>query len=219
MELKRKIINVLGDSITEGAGASCPKNRFTDVLARMYRCKVNNYGISGSRIARQVVVTQEPHDRDFCMRVHEMDARADAVVIFGGTNDYGHGEAALGQMEDRTPDTFYGACHYLMDALLTRYPGKPIVICTPLRRSNENNLQGDGTGRKLRAFEPLSVYRQALMEVAFHYSLPVLDLYATSGIQPENKTVLETLLPDGLHPSDAGHAMLARRIGAFLQTL
>lgn len=219
MELKGQVINVLGDSITEGAGASCPENRFTDVLARLYGCKVNNYGISGSRIARQVVVTQEPHDRDFCMRVHEMDAQADAVVIFGGTNDYGHGEAALGQMGDRTPDTFYGACHYLMDALLTRYPGKPIVICTPLRRSNENSLQGDGTGRKLRAFEPLSVYRQALMEVAFYYSLPVLDLYATSGIQPENKTVLETLLPDGLHPSDAGHAMLARRIGAFLQTL
>ena len=136
MELQGKLINILGDSITEGVGASCPENRFTDVLARQFGCRVNNYGIGGSRIARQVVVTAEPHDRDFCMRMAEMDPAADAVVVFGGTNDYGHGEAPLGTPDDRQPDTFYGACHYLMDGLLSRYPGKPVLICTPLRREN-----------------------------------------------------------------------------------
>ena len=196
MNLQGKVINVLGDSITEGVGASDPGLRFTDVLARQFGCRVNNYGISGSRIARQVVVTAEPYDRDFCMRVDEMDADADAVVIFGGTNDYGHGEAPLGANGDRQPDTFYGACHYLMDHLLTRYPGKPVLICTPLR-----------------------VYRDILLEVAFQYSLPVLDLYATSGIQPANPAILRALLPDGLHPSDAGHALLARRIGLALEGL
>ena len=66
---------------------------------------------------------------------------------------------------------------------------------------------------------PLSRYREILLEVAFHYSLPVLDLYATSGIQPLNPVIRAALLPDGLHPSDAGHAILARRIGAMLQNL
>lgn len=219
MNLQGKVINVLGDSITEGVGASDPGLRFTDVLARQFGCRVNNYGISGSRIARQAVVTAEPYDRDFCMRVDEMDASADAVVIFGGTNDYGHGEAPLGANGDRQPDTFYGACHYLMDHLLTRYPGKPVLICTPLRRSNEDDPLGDGTGRKLHAFAPLRVYRDILLEVAFQYSLPVLDLYATSGVQPANPAILRALLPDGLHPSDAGHALLARRIGLALEGL
>ena len=51
------------------------------------------------------------------------------------------------------------------------------------------------------------------------YALPVLDLYATSGIQPKNPVCRERLCPDGLHPSDEGHALIARRIGQFLQTL
>ena len=220
MELQGAVINFLGDSITEGVGASCEANRFTDVLARAYGLKAaNNYGVGGSRIARQVVVTDEPYDRDFCMRMEEMDESADAVVVFGGTNDYGHGEAPLGDPGDRTPATFWGACHYLMNGLLSRYPGKPVLIVTPLRRLNENDPQGDGTGRKLNAHVSLSVYRDILLQVAFHYSLPVLDLYADSGIQPENPVILRTLLPDGLHPSDAGHALIARRIAQALRML
>ena len=63
------------------------------------------------------------------------------------------------------------------------------------------------------------MYREILLETARHYALPVLDQYAVSGIQPENARCRELLLPDGLHPSDAGHALLAGRIGLFLQTL
>lgn len=218
MELKNAVINFLGDSITEGVGASCVANRFTDVLAREFGLKkANNYGIGGSRIARQQVVTDEIYDRDFCMRLEEMDPDADAVVVFGGTNDFGHGEAPLGVFEDRDPSTFYGACHYLMRGLLERYTGKPVVILTPLHRIEEADPHGDG--RKPYSVAPLSTYRRILMEVAEYYALPVLDLYATSGIQPCNDICRERLCPDGLHPSDAGHALIAHRIGTFLKQL
>lgn len=220
MQLKGATINFLGDSITEGVGASCPENCFVSVLERQFGLKkANNYGIGGSRIARQRVITPDPSDRDFCMRLEEMDLTADAVVVFGGTNDFGHGEAPLGMPCDREPDTFYGACHCLMNGLLTRYPGKPVAILTPLHRLGEDNPKGDGTGRKRQSVAPLSVYRQILLEVAAHYALPVLDLYAASGIQPENPVCRERLCPDGLHPSDEGHALIARRVGLFLQTL
>lgn len=217
MELKNSVVNFLGDSITFGVGASCESNRFTDVLCRLYGLKrANNYGVSGSRIARQLRVTDAEYDRDYCLRMEEMEASADAVVVFGGTNDYGHGEAPLGVSSDRTPDTFYGACHYLMDGLLTRYTGKPVVIVTPLHRLGEDNPYGD---RKPLSVASLSVYRKILLEVAAYYALPVLDLYATSGIQPANETCRLRLCPDGLHPSDEGHALIARRIGEFLKTL
>lgn len=217
MELKGATVNFIGDSITEGVGASCAENRYTDVFARQFGAKVNNYGISGSRIARQSVVTQERLDRDFCMRLPEMDENADAVVVFGGTNDYGHGDAPLGVPQDRDESTFYGACHVLMSGLLERYPGKPVVILTPLHRLDEDNPRGDGS--KPRSIAPLSAYRKILMEVAEYYALPVLDLYATSGIQPNNPVSRERLCPDGLHPNDAGHALLANRIGLFLGLL
>ena len=218
MILEGSVINFLGDSITQGVGASCIENRYTDVLARRFGLKrANNYGISGTRIARQRVVTDDPFDQDFCMRMDEMDTSADAVVVFGGTNDFGHGDAPLGTPADRDPSTFWGACHFLMSGLLERYCGKPVAILTPLHRQNEANPRGDGS--KPCDVAPLSVYRQILMEVAEHYALPVLDLYAVSGIQPVNDVCRARLAPDGLHPSDEGHALIAGKIGRFLQTL
>ena len=219
MELNGAVINILGDSITEGVGASCEENRYTDVFARECGVKVNNYGVSGSRIARQRMSTGERRDRDFCMRMEEMDESADAVVVFGGTNDFGHGDAPLGGFADRTPDTFYGACHYLMSGLMDRYCGKPIVILSPLHRTNEDDPAGDGAERKLDVRAPLARYREILLEVAAYYALPVLDLYATSGMQPRHPVCCERLMPDGLHPSDEGHAIIARRLGKFLEML
>ncbi len=38
-----------------------------------------------------------------------MDNDADIIIVFGGTNDFGNGDAPFGEMSDRTPYTFYGA--------------------------------------------------------------------------------------------------------------
>ena len=65
----------------------------------------------------------------------------------------------------------------------------------------------------------LKDYRDILMEVAAYYAIPVLDLWATSGMQPEVEACREHLMPDGLHPSDEGHAIIAHRLGEFLKTL
>jgi len=219
MELKGAVINILGDSITEGVGASCTENRYADVFARAFGVKVNNYGVSGSRFAHQRINTGEPHERDFCMRAREMDESADAVVVFGSTNDFGHGDAPIGTFDDRTPDTFYGACHDLMSYLLERYCGKPIVFLSPLHRIEEDDLAGDGTDRKLEVRATLYEYREILLEVAAYYALPVLDLYAESGMQPKHPTCRARLMPDGLHPSDEGHAIIAHKLGNFLKTI
>lgn len=219
MKLNGAVINILGDSITEGVGASCTEKRYADVFAREFGVKVNNYGLSGSRFARQRMMTDEPHERDFCMRMPEMDESADAVVVFGGTNDFGHGDAPLGCFDDRDPSTFYGACHFLMSGLTERYCGKPVVIMTPLHRIEEECPEGDGSGRKMDVRAVLAEYRAIILEVAQYYALPVLDLYAMSGMQPRHPVSRERLMPDGLHPSDEGHAMLAHRLGNFLLSL
>ena len=58
-----------------------------------------------------------------------------------------------------------------------------------------------------------------IKEVAGYYSLPVLDLYAVSGIQPEVDIIRELYMPDGLHPSDAGAERIAKRLMGFLKSL
>ena len=220
MELKGKTINFLGDSITEGAGTSGPEKIYPAVIARNEGLKVaRNYGIGGTRIARQTGKSaEEKFDLDFCMRVDEMDPHADAVVVFGGTNDWGHGDAFLGCMNDRTPWTFYGALHFLYARLYERYPESEIVVATPLHRVGEEN-PGRRRERHPAVHPPLSTYVEIIREVARYYALPVLDLYATSGIQPNLAACRERYCPDGLHPNDAGHAILARKIAAFLKCL
>lgn len=221
MELKGCKINLLGDSITFGVGTSAPDKRFGDLIAAQYGAIVRNYGISGTRIARQhtPTVSCPDFDRHFVSRVPEMDADADVIVVFGGTNDFGHGDAPIGAFDDRDPSTFCGACHCLMSGLIERYCGKPIVIVTPLHRLEEDCPEGDGTGRKLEVCAVLEDYRAILMKTAAYYGLPILDLYATSGMQPRHPVARARLMPDGLHPSDEGHAVIARRIGEFLKTL
>ena len=202
----------LGDSITQGHGVSCPEAIYWNVLKRKFGLgEVRGYGIGGTRIARQQVPTPEPHrwfDQDFCSRFDEMDPDADLVVVLGGVNDYATGDAPMGCFSDRTPDSFYGALHFLMTGLCNKYPDATIVFMTPLHRTWEEH-----DGKKL------SDYVEAIKEVAKYYAIPVLDLYATSGIQPDLPILREKYMPDGLHPSDAGAERIAERLGYFLQSL
>jgi len=217
MVLKGIKINFLGDSITEGCGAT-PETRFTALIEREQGAVCNNYGIGGTRIARQQKPSEDPvWDQDFCARVQEMDADADAVVVFGGTNDFGHGDAPFGSFDDRTQDSYCGALHVLFSSLITRFPKSKIIILTPLHRLNEDNPRGDGD--KPQPVGDLKTYVDALRRTAEYYSLPVLDLYAVSGMQPKVPVIQEMYMPDGLHPNSAGHRILADKIVSFLAAL
>lgn len=216
MELKGTKINFLGDSITEGAGTSSHDKMFTMLIEREYGAICQNYGIGGTRIARQKTPTEEKWDRDFISRVPEMDADADIVVVFGGTNDFGHGDAPLGAMSDRTPYTFYGALHCLYTALIEKYPDVPIVVLTPLHRITEDIPTGDN---KPAPVGTLKEYVNIIREIAEYYSLPVLDLFKESGLQPKIPVIQQKYVPDGLHPNDAGNEILAHKIARFLEML
>ena len=218
MSLKGKKVVFLGDSITEGVGASCMEKRYTDVFARLTGAVSVNYGISGTRIAaqRQSLPDRERYDDNFCERALRMDADADIVVVFGGTNDFGHGDAPIGADTDRTPDTFFGAMHVLCEELLTRYPVSEIVFMTPLHRLNEDDPRGDA---KPADVGTLRRYVEIMRSVLEYYSIPVLDLYGSGRIQPKVGTIREKYLPDGLHPSDDGHELIARRLKSFLEAL
>ncbi len=216
MELKGKKIVFLGDSITQGCCTSHDDAKFSTLIQNETGCISFNHGISGTRFAFQP--GDDPQtSNDFCTRFARLEADADIVVVFGGVNDYFHGLADVGCFEDRTYNTFYGACHTLMIKLLEKYPGKPILFITPLHTLGEENIYGhwkDG-----RVYADLKTYVNIIREVAEYYSLPILDLYAESGMQPTVDIIKETYMPDGCHPSDQGHVLLARKIIAKLKTM
>ena len=215
MKLENITANFLGDSITEGCGTSGPDKVFHSLIAKKYGMKAaRNYGIGGTRIAHQLTPSANARwDLSFCDRFSTMEDDAELVVVFGGTNDFGHGDAPIGTPDDRDPSTFYGGCHFLMKGLIEKYPEATIVVMTPLHRSGEERVRGEGEKVYLKR------YVEIIKEVAEFYSLPVLDLWAMSGIQPKVDVIKQKYCPDGLHPNDAGHEKMAERIASFLLAL
>ena len=216
MNLSGKKVFFLGDSITEGVGTSCEEARYTYLLQKQAGfSEMKNYGISGTRIARQQKLNPETMHWDtnaFTERFDRMEEGADVVIVFGGTNDWGHGDAPFGCDEDRTIDTYCGALHCLMRGLIEKYPEAAICFVTPLHR--EGDLCPNDSNQL-----PLKAYVEKIKEYAGQYSLPVLDLYATAGIQPNIEAQKKLFCPDGLHPNDLGNVRIADRLQAFLEAL
>ena len=211
-------ISFLGDSITEGAGASSRETRFVSVVGRKTGAVVQNCGIGGTRIARKETPSANPrHDLCFLDRVADLDPDADAVVVFGGTNDFGHGNGKLGSFDDSPENeyTFYGALRSLCLRLIRKYPTKPIVFMTPLHRRRENDVENE-IGLPCH---PLRDYVAAIREICADYSIPVLDLFASAGIQPMIEEQRAAFCPDGLHPNDRGAEKVADLVIGFLSSL
>ena len=216
MKLAGKRICFLGDSITQGVGASSVETCYVSLFAtKNPEAVVYNHGISGTRIAPQHLPSA--HDLitgDFCARLEETASHADIICVFGGTNDHGHGNAPMGKLGDTTPETFYGALYTLTAGLIEKAPTARIVFFTPLHKEDEHRaaVRGDGAWK-------LCDYAKAIRENAEFFSCPVLDPWKVSGIQPRLPVSRAQFMPDGLHPNDAGHERLCKIINAFLTNL
>ena len=82
MELQGKKVVFLGDSITEGVGASDVQHHYTHVFEAIADCEVFVDGIGGTRIAKQKNPTVDNlrFDLDFVSRVPALPADADTIV-------------------------------------------------------------------------------------------------------------------------------------------
>jgi len=211
--LKEKVVLCLGDSITAGALSSSPQTSYVGRLKQLSGACVVGYGSGGSRISKQTKPSDNPVlDRDFILRSEQMQSVADYVVVFGGTNDFGHGDAPLGTLGDDTPYTFYGALFCLYTLLKSKYPTAKIVAVTPLHRKDEKAPLERGY-----YLSPLKDYVRAIKTVAEKFSIPVLDLFSNKELNFEQIENSEKYFSgDGLHPNDLGHEIIANELYQFL---
>jgi len=213
MKLEGLRINFLGDSITDGYGVSAPEKVYHQLIKEKYGlADAHNYGVSGTRIARQTKPTTNRTRNDFTFELREqiMCRDVDAVVVFGGTNDYGHGDSSFGSVDSDDEDiyTFCGAVNSLISALKRDFPKAELVFMTPLHRKGEEQPRREGG-------EPLADYANALKSICAKRGIKVIDLFGMNPLDPEDPAVI----PDGLHPNDAGHEVLARTVGEALLAL
>lgn len=211
MQLSGKVFNFLGDSITEGCRVSASDKIFHQLIGQQYGMQhCYNYGVGGTHIARQVIPNKVDTHQDltFELRAEIMDRRADAVVVFGGTNDFGLGDAPFGTQDSEDIYTFCGAVNSLINKLRRDFPDADIVFMTPLHRLAEDVPSP-------RSGKTLAEYAAAIREICAQRGVPVIDLFSINPLDAAD----ETLLPDGLHPNDAGHRILAQVVADELLKL
>lgn len=221
MELKGKTINFLGDSITEGAGIEDHLEcRYDNVMLKKYGLKeVHNYGIGGTRLAYQTKISADcpQFDLYFCGRVWQMNPNTDIIVVYGGVNDYLHGDAPFGTEEDTTPATFCGAVNYLMKFFHDNYADKTVVFMTPAHCC----VNGEWPDAQPSAgnSRPLSDYVDVIAKAAEKNHYPCLNLYKNPPFNPNLEEDRLKYTVDGLHPNAAGHAVLADVLADFIKSL
>lgn len=207
-------INFLGDSITYGACATAHERSYTAILCKYFGAEEANHGISGTRIADQKEKLY-PHDYSrFIDRAEKMDKTADFTFVFGGTNDYGHGDAPLGDKTCFGGETFYGAMRELADYMQKNFDKSKVCFILPTPRFNQDNLYGDGC--KKQPIAPLSTYIDIEKAVLNEYGLEYLDL-SDKFCVPTTASESDFYF-DGLHPNDKGHKYLADILAEYLKS-
>lgn len=224
MELTNKAITFLGDSITEGHGVTDIENcRFDNVLKRECGLRaVYNHGIGGTRLAHQITPSEKPrHDLCFCGRVYDLEKDADIIVVYGGVNDFMHGDAPFGAFGDKTPATFCGGVYFLMHFIKENYPDKTVVFMTPAHCCTGNLTDRAPSPRpeKQNDAKPLIEYIKIIERTAKEFAIPTLNLFEKLGIDPNFEEDSKKYTTDGLHFNDLGHPVIAAKLKEFLLSL
>ena len=218
MELKNLTVAFLGDSLTQGIGASSREHSYPAILSKNAELLAGlNFGISGTRIAKQRKPFRDisEWDRDFISRVDEIPTDIDCIVIMGGTNDYMHGDAKFGTFTDRDEYTFYGGLHSLLSKVSKRFPSAKKVFMTPPHFVEDSSPEHTHINKG----HYFSEYLSAIKEVCEFYNIHVLDLHSLSGLDSKDEENKMIFYADNVHLNDNGYKRIAERLEEFLRNL
>lgn len=219
MPYANKKLTFLGDSITSGGTTSNGKQAFSyvDYLKDYLGAEITNKGLSGSVITEGNVENQT---QSFVSRSNQIQDQ-DFVTIFGGINDFWF-NSPLGSMEDSSDNvkTFYGALKFLVENLSKKNPVAHFLFITPLKECKEGASHTYEDNNKLvlhknRAGFTEEDYVNAIKEVAAYYSVPVLDLFNSSNMNPYIESQRQ-YFADDLHPNQLGAQRLALLISQVI---
>lgn len=222
-QLAGKKLGLLGDSIAANGGF------FNTLVSETNASAGKNVAVGGWFYSEDTGVDSEyPDDasKGIYRQIANLDGDEDIIIIWAGTNDFGHGHAIgeLFTIDDNkvrqpTDDltTLYGGFHNAIKLLYEKYTYIPIVVCIPLQRvigSGETYpvCSRDANQRGLY----LTDYQDAIRKAAEYYSIPVFESGAMTNLDPHNQYIYDNYVPDGLHPNEDGHTVIGKALAKFI---
>lgn len=181
----------LGDSYTQGTGASALPNRWTSLLSGAEGWTEINLGRGGTGF----VTTSSVNGcgLDYCPSYGEMlsaaaDQDPDRLIIAGGQNDF------RTFLDD--PDTVTAAIFKVYADARSAFPSIPIIAVGPSSPTGETDTLIDFDAAVQAAAASIGAQYISLLDP------PVV--------------VRDLVLPDGAHVGDAGHQAIASRVAERL---
>jgi lysophospholipase L1-like esterase len=139
-------------------------------------------------------------------------------ITFSGDISAAYMYGAISDIDTNlTLSTFCGAIHTICKYLQTNYKGKDIVFVTPIERY-QSWCNKPETPNSLGY--TLNDYADAIIEICSGYSIPVIDFYRYSGINPHiDKSMFGDTDGKAVHPNEEGHKILASVVTRYLKDL
>lgn len=159
---------------------------------------LKNYGVNSASVM-DIKGTKMAAVKEY----QKMDTDIDILGVMIGINDAYRGYP-LGTMDDRSPDTFYGALHVMWQGILKRYPpdqGKKVFAILYPQYDVLPQWKG---------------YRKAMREVAEYYSIPICDLSKELGMSPYADDQYEYWREESYKGKDGLHSAHPTQKGADL---
>ncbi len=180
---------IVGDSFTEGVGASQTSNGYAHVAADRlgWRTRIDGVGGSGYTTGGG-----EGADAVYEVRIRRMlagDWQPHLVLLQGGLNDF-----------RATPEQLQQAFTADVTLLRERLPGVEVVAFGPVA-SHQNNTTTANLDDTIE---------QAAEDANVPYISPIDQDWITAA------NTDRYISDDGYHPTDAGHAYLGRRLAAAI---
>lgn len=216
-------VALVGDSITSGVGASDKSQRYSTLLASKLGAQEVNLGVSGT-----VLCTGGHRTANIGKLTADNLSDADLVLVKMGINDWDQAKASddayyydMGTKGTDDTSTLYGAmdawCKKIEELRATeRYSKTEFYFITPVITSWNSSVgvrTYDQSKTNIHGFT-LRDLCEVIIDVCSDYDIPVLDMNQESGIyyHSEEYNTVSLYFGDGVHPNDAGHAILAESI-------
>ena len=203
-----KHIVLFGDSITAEYGAA--EGSYTErVKQKFHSDAVYQHGYCGHRYSKGVSSSNSDtawlgtYLAEVCC--HE---DADMIILFGGTNDYGHG-LPLGTPVDTADSTSCGGLRYILD-YLTTHTTVPIMLCTPFPNGSMHPLSTTPNALGLTMAQYVEAYKAVAADSCYQGRVFINDTFACCGFNPEDEVIPSERVytTDGLHLSETGYERL-----------
>ena len=226
-----KKINWIGDSIVDGQDFDEEVCTALNLTKLTTDGEGGDGGINGSTIALKSDGTDGRNA--LCERYDDMPDGADLIAVSAGTNDWMYAWCPIGTINDpddgTSNNTFYGALKALCKGLIDKYPQKVIFFTTPIKRAqafsdgNGGEYTQDGVMTtpfsKNKYGKTLMDYADMIIEVCGYYSIPVLDMYRESLLNPHITAQQNMFDNVYTHPNSTGQKIMARRVCGWLTQL